>query len=166
MNRIHKQNKGFTIMEMLGVVLIIGILSAIAIPGYRKAMEKSQLAEGVIGIRAIETAARERLMSSTRLFETYSLEDLHFSLSSGEMDGSGQWITKNWTFSIASIKDGGTVKAWVVTAQRNTGDLYSLISTISRGASGSGITLEHECDDGNTSMGRYICRYMGGDGWQ
>ncbi len=48
-------NKAFTLIELLVVVLIIGILSAIALPQYTKAVEKSRMAEALQIAASIRT---------------------------------------------------------------------------------------------------------------
>ena len=45
--------KGFSLIELLAVVAIIGILAGIALPQYQKAVEKSRAAEGVVQAKAI-----------------------------------------------------------------------------------------------------------------
>ena len=50
------KNHAFTLIELLVVVLIIGILSAIALPQYEKAVEKARMTEAMVIMRAIRDA--------------------------------------------------------------------------------------------------------------
>ncbi len=56
--------KGFTLIEMLVVVLIIGILATIALPQYQRSIERA---------RAVQ--AREMLMALARAEQAYFLEN-------------------------------------------------------------------------------------------
>lgn len=51
-----KNKKGFTLLEMLVVVLIIGILAAIALPQYRKVVIKSKFAKVKSNVQALASA--------------------------------------------------------------------------------------------------------------
>jgi len=58
---IHKSKKGFTLIELMIVVAIIGILAAIAIPNFLRFQLKSKSSEGKVNIAAIRTAEESYL---------------------------------------------------------------------------------------------------------
>ncbi|HPG26749.1 MAG TPA: prepilin-type N-terminal cleavage/methylation domain-containing protein, partial [Myxococcota bacterium] len=60
-NLIRKSKKGFTLIELMIVVAIIGILAAIAIPNFLRFQLKSKSSEGKVNIAAIRTAEESYL---------------------------------------------------------------------------------------------------------
>ena len=55
-----KKNQGFTLMEMLVVILIIGILTSLALPQYRRVIQKAEATEAIAMLRIINDSG-ERL---------------------------------------------------------------------------------------------------------
>ena len=56
MNKTIKSESGFTLVELMIVVAIIGILSAVAVPNFKKYMAKSKRSEANIQLAAAYTA--------------------------------------------------------------------------------------------------------------
>jgi type IV pilus assembly protein PilE len=59
MHRLKANSAGFTLIEMMIVLVIIGILLLVAVPGYQESMKKSRRADGMRDLMEL-TARQER----------------------------------------------------------------------------------------------------------
>jgi len=77
--QINHAQKGFTLIELMIVVAIIGILAAIAIPQYQDYVARSQMNRVYGEISALKTSAEEQLLRGGTLSGT--LDTLGFTSS-------------------------------------------------------------------------------------
>lgn len=72
-----RNNKGFTLIEIMIVVLIIGILLAVAVPSFLKARETSRAKSCVSNLKQIESAKEQWAMDNRKTgTDTPTAEDL------------------------------------------------------------------------------------------
>lgn len=114
--------KGFTLMELMMVVVIISILAAVALPQYRRAIDKSKSVEAVLVSKNILDAV---VIYSTVYRECPSfMRDLDIKVS-GNMDDNGRIITgKYWRFALKSHGNSSRRNCFVAiesTEARNAG---------------------------------------------
>lgn len=68
---MNRSNKGFTLIEIMITVAIIGILTAVALPVYTDYVLRARLTEAFSGLAAIQPSA-EQVWSNTRSYATVS----------------------------------------------------------------------------------------------
>ena len=56
MNKMFKNEKGFTLVELMIVVAIIGVLSAVAVPNFKKYQARAKTSEAKVQLAAVYTA--------------------------------------------------------------------------------------------------------------
>jgi prepilin-type N-terminal cleavage/methylation domain-containing protein len=107
------KNRAFTLIELLIVVLIIGILAAIALPQYQKAVFKSRAAEAISMLHAINRAwdlcTLERGEWCPQDFTILSIEMPGELIPEGCPDGIC-FRTKDWEYS----DDGAAIYAFPI----------------------------------------------------
>lgn len=98
--KARNSTKGFTLVEIMIVVVIIGLLAAMAIPAFQKVRASSQEKAIINNLRQLSSAAQQ-----------YFLEEGVSQVTYGELVGAGLHIT-----SIATVA-GETYPATITQTQ-------------------------------------------------
>jgi len=73
---MFKNKKGFTLLELLVVVLIIGILAGIALPQYKMAVGKSKFATLKDNARVIKDAMDRYFLTNNNYTNNFTMLDI------------------------------------------------------------------------------------------
>jgi general secretion pathway protein G len=135
---ITNNNKGFSLIEMMIILAIIGVLSAVAIPNYMKYRQKAIIIAAISEIRIIG-----------RLIDAYEMDTgrLPASLSELKFDNTDPWGNPYQYLNIqdADKKSKGKMRKDQFLVPVNSD--YDLFSMGSDGQSVAPFTAKHSLDD-------------------
>jgi len=93
--------KGFTLMELLVVILIIGILVGIAVPQYLKVVNRGRAVEALSVLKTVT----ESIQRASKLHANVNWDTLDIKYD-GTPQGDGSVQTKFFKYYIVQISDG------------------------------------------------------------
>jgi type IV pilus assembly protein PilA len=106
---IKKNEEGFTLIELMIVIAIIGILAAIAIPQFSAYRTRSFNAAAAADIRNAATAQ-----------EAYFVDNQSYCTASGSLEGAtyGLYLSENVTLTVTAA----TTSGYTMTSSHSSGD--------------------------------------------
>jgi type IV pilus assembly protein PilA len=121
---MKKVQSGFTLIELMIVVAIIGILAAVALPAYQDYTKRAKFSEVVIGTSGLKTAVE------------ICAQDLATATGCSDTQSGPGWSIDAVAASgyIASITTtDGVITATAVNAQGLAGETYTLTPAFANG---------------------------------
>jgi len=127
MKKFHNRKGGFTLIELMIVVAIIGILAAIAIPNFLRFQLKAKSSEGKTNLAAIRTA-EESYYSEFGLYVSAlaspptinsNLKKAFDNVANGPNAGFDRlgWSPEGYVFFNYVVKSNGAYSVFTATAQ-------------------------------------------------
>ncbi|MFQ5696898.1 MAG: type IV pilin protein [Myxococcota bacterium] len=100
---------GFTLVELVIVIAILGILAGLAVPGFRQFVARSKRSEAYTALVAIYDSETEYFASNGRFASTF--DDLGFDLLGGVRVDPSTIQGPYYTYSLATLNGAANFQA-------------------------------------------------------
>ena len=155
LKQVQGDVQGYTLMERLVVVLIIGILASIALPQYQKAVEKSRTVEVLQTVNALQRGLEFFILSNGFPSPIIYWEDMDTAVDVCGTWNRG-WCTTRWfDYHEVSCHSHGCLLQ--VDRKPYEYSLEVIIRTDN--------TQLRNCYTQKTDLGAYICKSLQSQGW-
>ncbi len=139
---LKQAQKGFTLIELMIVIAIIGILAAVAVPQYGQYTKKARFAEVVSSTSAIKTAISVCVQENNTLTDCDTYAEIGTAAPAATPNLASVAITETSALLTAT----GTAKV--------DGKIYALLPTLS--ATGSSVTWAFDTSSNCAAAG--LCK--------
>ncbi|GHD64173.1 pilin [Jeongeupia chitinilytica] len=150
---MKKMQQGFTLIELMIVVAIIGILAAVAIPSYQNYTKKAKFTEVVQATAPIKLAVEECVADGKCLDEANSAVA---NISAGADGFPSVSSIKSTYVNKLEVDSVGLIK---VTSESNLGGItYVLKPTVAKTGAGDSFNVTWATDSSSTCLSAGLCK--------
>ena len=122
--------KGFTLIQLLIVMVIVGVLVTVSLPKYRASMERGRATEGINNVRAISDAVNAKYVMNENSYSLAGLTDSNGNVTGVDMTKSVNFSTPKMTLSDSKVTVTTTrTGSYTLTATNQNGELISIECT-------------------------------------